>query len=389
MCASVVDGAGHLASHGDVPLRKERRATGWLAALLGWFAGRRAHEVPVVATSGRTAGADATAEPHPVSSPALATWIPPGADSVVVGGHHLTGGMLYVGEHLPPVAEPYEVEPALLDPRLRVDAAHAGHTGHAERCDDAMSCWPAYRELSPQHRAGFLGWLARGRRDPDADIGHVFLFFYGLERRLLADARRIPLSAAERSALEAEILALRDCYARSASFRGYAWGLLGAMWMGEDSAVHERLVPPDEPRAGELPLLLRLGLGQLVRDGRPIPAPWALSWALAHPDEPRPSFAAGGRATDALRERFGARYAEVFGEGLVRRPEGRELVVHYRPASASFGGGLVLGAPGVPDVTPMREPVERLRQLVQRCAEELSPASVSAAEQLDVEHGSA
>lgn len=343
----------------------KRRVTRWLAALRGWVAGRRSPEARAVEEPARGATGAGGA---PLEEPASAAWIPPGAGPIEIAGVSVAGGMIYVGEHLPPVAEPYEVEPALIDPRLPVDHARG----------EAMSCWPAYRDLSPQHRAAYLAWLAGGRRDPEADIGYVFLFLYGLERRLLADARSAPIDAAERAALEAEILGLLACYGRSASFRGYATGLLGAMWMEVDGGppVHERLAPPAEPRAGELPLLLRLGLGQLLRDGRPIPAEWALAWALADPEPPRsqrsprpaePAAPVSGRpVTEEHRARFRARYAEAFGEGLVRRAEGRELCVHYRPASASFGGGLVLTAPGVPDVAPLREPVERIRQVLER-----------------------
>ncbi|WP_050433772.1 TerB N-terminal domain-containing protein [Chondromyces crocatus] len=340
-------------------------------ALSAWIdSRRRPAEIQALSPDPSEASPDVSEKPTEADAPPSATWIPPGGAELTIAEQRIASGMIYVGAHLPPVAEPCDVEPALIDPRLPVEG------GRAARLEETMTCWPAYRELSPQHRAEYLGWLARGRREPDIDIGYVFLFFYGLERRLLHDARHAPVGEVERAALEAEILALHECYARSASFRGYASGLLGAMWMGEETPVYARLPPPEEPRAGELPLLLRLGLGQLLRDGVPVPAAWALSWALGDPEGWPASLATVGRCPDALRERFHARYAETFGSGIVRRPEGRELIVHYRPASASFGGGLVLAAPGVPDVAPIREPVKRLRRLLERCMAELEPASL-------------
>jgi len=292
-----------------------------------------------------------------------AAWIPPGSGPIDIAGYAIAGGMLYVGEHLPPVAEIYgEDDPALIDPRLPVDQAPPSLRG------EDLACWPAYSALSPASRSAFLYWLAGGRCDPDASIGYVFLFLYGLERRLLAADRRAPIARGEMEALEAEILRLRDLYGESRSFRGYATGLLGAMWMGADVRVYERFPPPTEPRAGELPVLLRLGLGQLIRDARPIPADWALAWALADPEAQLPSDLR--RRPDPIRERFHARYAETFGEGMVRGSSGRELSVHYRPASASFGGGVVLDAPGVPDVAPLREPVQKLHRLLADCLDE-------------------
>jgi hypothetical protein len=273
--------------------------------------------------------------------------------------------MIYVGEHLPPVRDLYEVEPALIDPRLPVDRAHPSRGG------EGVPCWPSYGGISPGERAAYLEWLAGGRSDPGACAAYVFLFFYGLERRLLADARSTlwPLAEAERDALQAEILRLVGLYGRHRSFRGYATELLGAMWMETGACVYERLDPPAEPRAGELPLLLRLGLGQLVRDGRPIPADWALAWALADPERRPP--AAAERRRDELRALFHARYAEAFGEGMVPKLEGRELRIHYRPASGTFGGDFLLSAPGVLDMATRRGPVEKIQQILARCAEDL------------------
>jgi len=50
-----------------------------------------------------------------------------------------------------------------------------------------MDYWPSYCEVSPRARAAYLRWLEDGRRDESTYIGYVFLFFYGLERRLLGD----------------------------------------------------------------------------------------------------------------------------------------------------------------------------------------------------------
>ena len=48
---------------------------------------------------------------------------------------------------------------------------------------DGMPYWPSYSEISPNARAAYLDWLATGRSDRRYGVGHVFLYFYGLERR--------------------------------------------------------------------------------------------------------------------------------------------------------------------------------------------------------------
>jgi hypothetical protein len=109
-------------------------------------------------------------------------WIDPGHE-VTVAGVTISGGMLYVGKGLLSVAG-HSVEPALIDPSLPVARATSDHSG------STMGYWPSYSGISPQCRAAYLDWLVRGRRNPSASIGYVFLFFYGLERRALADAPR-------------------------------------------------------------------------------------------------------------------------------------------------------------------------------------------------------
>ena len=55
--------------------------------------------------------------------------------------------------------------------------------------------WPSYANLSNDQRATYLQWLSHGRRvsDPSSvETGYIFLFFYGLERRVLIDGDTDP-----------------------------------------------------------------------------------------------------------------------------------------------------------------------------------------------------
>ncbi len=47
-----------------------------------------------------------------------------------------------------------------------------------------MYYWPHYAQISPEARLAQLQWQSTGRRDPRFGIGHVFIFFYGLEHRV-------------------------------------------------------------------------------------------------------------------------------------------------------------------------------------------------------------
>ncbi|MDR1658434.1 MAG: TerB N-terminal domain-containing protein [Deltaproteobacteria bacterium] len=66
---------------------------------------------------------------------------------------------------------------------------------------------------------GYLKWLATGRSDPKANIKYVYLFFYGLERRLFFDSQKHPVSKEERLAINSEIRRLLSIYGDDSSFK--------------------------------------------------------------------------------------------------------------------------------------------------------------------------
>ena len=95
-------------------------------------------------------------------------------EAVEVAGRKIAGGMIYVGTSLP--CAHGTNDSCLIDP-----TKPASRTG--DFTASQMGYWPSYSNLSKEARGSYLDWLADGRRHPEADIGYVFLFFYGLERR--------------------------------------------------------------------------------------------------------------------------------------------------------------------------------------------------------------
>src|SRR5262249_14733227 len=91
--------------------------------------------------------------------------------------------------------------------------------GRAEHATP-MSYWPSYASATPDQRAQYLDWMATGRFASDIDIGYVFIFFYGLERRVLIDGQDDQLA-------REEVDRLFGMFAgQSASFRNYATNFL-------------------------------------------------------------------------------------------------------------------------------------------------------------------
>src|SRR3546814_12035174 len=110
-----------------------------------------------------------------------------------------------------------------------------------------MGYWPSYAEASPEERRAYLNWLSEGRSHPDCDIGYVFLFFYGLERRVIADSPNDPSARNDWPAIVVELRRLLAIYGeKSGSFNRYAGELLS--WIELDGKSSQR---SEERRVGK------------------------------------------------------------------------------------------------------------------------------------------
>jgi uncharacterized tellurite resistance protein B-like protein len=293
-----------------------------------------------------------------------AVWVPAG-QLVRVGGCSISGGLVYVGRELAAITG-RGPDPALIDPGLGIDHQVADYAGAN------MGYWPSYSTIAPACRAAYLHWLADGRNAPHAYIGYVFLYFYGLERRLLVDAQQSAAARSERETLVTEVRRLLRIYGTNGSFRGYAEGLIA--FAAADDAERRYLSSPPTRRYGwEVPFELRLGLGQLAADARPLPADWALAWLRLHPE--------GWLRTPATRcpaefdEVFTRRYHERYGAGLQLKPGSAVLAESYGPASSGIPAWHRPAGGGLPDVAGLSAPLARLREIAGEACDDLDAYS--------------
>lgn len=289
-------------------------------------------------------------------------WKPAGSP-VKVAGREIAGGMIYVGSNLSPVGEWRDEEPALVDPSRKADWKNPDHAG------EQMGYWPSYGQISPESRAAYLQWLDGGRSDSSAYIGYVFLFFYGLERRLLEDLSAVPGGQSEASELITEVERLLSIYGHNRSFRGYANALIQiarAIW--SDEPAHTRK-PSFYRDSSELTAEVRLALGQVVAAGEPIPAEWALAWVIADPNTRLRTPAK--RCPNEFRDLFLRLYTEKFGAGMKIKPNKRQLKLSYKPASSSFGGIVQIPFEELPDVGALSRPLGPLRAIAESAESQL------------------
>ncbi|WP_344135548.1 TerB N-terminal domain-containing protein [Pedococcus bigeumensis] len=284
---------------------------------------------------------------------------------VTVAGFDLPG-MVYVGRGLTsPKANP---DPSLVDPSLKVDSRRPDRNG------SSLGYWPSYSKLTPGARAAYLEWLSGGRTDPRASIGYVFIFFYGLERRALLDVAADKSLTAEVDSIRIEVQRLLSIYGHNGSFRVYASQFLSVLDL-VGAATGDPVAAPPPPldrQTWPIPMALKLALGDLAADNKPVPANWALAWAWYHPEVyPRTP---ATRCPQEFAALFSLRYSEKHADGLKIRGTGRPVKVSYHTASAGIGGA-ELELAGIRDVVDNPAAGRALRELFERVTDELDPYS--------------
>lgn len=291
-----------------------------------------------------------------------ASWIPRG-QSITIVGLIIPGGMLYFGTTLKTSYN--DNDPCLIDPSRPV----ADEGNFTERQTDY---WPSYSKISDSARRAYLNWLADGKKDPEADIGYVFLYFYGLERRAVIDLAKDTDARVELPEIVRELKRLVDIYgAKSSSFRRYANELIGWVELASHpSRLYDREVP-DFPRTWEVPVFIRLALGQASVAGVPVPAHLALAWVRLDPNTKLRTPAK--RCVKEFAKLFELKYADTFGAGIILPINKTKLKLVYRAASPAFHGfdNIQLNFGETPDVTVLTAPVNRLRLLVDAATKEL------------------
>jgi uncharacterized tellurite resistance protein B-like protein len=293
-------------------------------------------------------------------------WLPAGS-FITVAGYQLRGGLLYVGRSLQG-GNGSRPEAALIDPGLPVTKSDDGYNARK------LGYWSSYSEASKDARASYLNWLATGRSDPSADIGYVFLYFYGLEQRALVDATWSEAAKEDIPTIVKEVERLLAIYGRNPSFHRYATSLVNLLRIGPSPAECWGLPPPLSP-LGELTFAHRLCLGQMASLRKALPGEWAYTWMRGDPTTRLRTSAQ--RCPEEFKRAFLERYAHEFGDGMVLPQNKTRLMVSHRPASPSLlqGGAPLEKVFDLPDVTVLSSPMKKLQAIADECMSQLDSYS--------------
>ncbi len=229
--------------------------------------------------------------------------------------------------------------------------------------------WPTYRDASPGQRSRYLDWLVGGRCDPSIELGYVFVYFYGLERRILLDNE-------DHQAVAEEVLRLRRIYRHSRSFQRYSSSLL---WMilaltAKQSTLSTEVVEKvfatterwDEERLGSC-------LAYLYDSRARLNPEWA--YLVAKQDRRVQSSVIVRRHESLFADLFKKKFAQRFPEGMELQASKRMTPLTYRPASGtlleSSGGRITNRFVELPNVLGIESQFKPLVELWNECVDEM------------------
>lgn len=234
---------------------------------------------------------------------------------------------------------------------------------------ERLGYWPSYRDCNPGQRAAYLQWLYGGRPQQVAELGYVFIFFYGLERRIVVDGQ-------DHECVARELLRLLGMFGQSNSFAGYATRLLWlAIYLSVDcggmpsDVISDAIRVTNRLRDGSLELYLAYlskTEGQLKGEA---------CYAWAEQDQRAMKSIVCVRHADKFKELFIRKVQDAFPEGVPFPSTTRNKAISYHPASSTL-----LSAPQqmvkvagqmMPTLEPRRNPCSKLIQIWNNCIDQL------------------
>ena len=284
-------------------------------------------------------------------------WVPKGSSAYVAGRE--IGGMVYVGRR-PRTGRDSHPNNAFIDPGMSVASRGGDYEGHG------MHYWPNYSTIDPRSRATYLDWLSSGRSDTRHDVGYVFLYFYGLERRIFVDKT----DAQERAGIVAEVHRLLETYGDNHSIRRYLGAFIDAASLMDTRDDSE---PVFENAGYDVPASVLLALGSMAARNVPLSSDWLLSWFVCSPEIKLRTPAK--RAFPEFRAYFRHMFDQEYPDGLKIRTPRRRLKFHYHAASGNFATNLNEHLGDIPDITSLSAPLGIAERIADTSADGLDKYS--------------
>jgi tellurite resistance protein len=289
-----------------------------------------------------------------------AKWIGQG-EAVSIQGTVITSGLFYCGERLS-VDDGRTTDQYAVNPKLPIRSSQSDIEG------SSMSYWPSYAGITPAARRAFIEWMAGGRRDPAYGIGHIFLFFYGLEHRQFVDR---DVNGTKASVSEVE--RLLSIYGGNNSFQHYARDFLTYARLVAGIPLKRPGLSTERSGSGEMAPEIRIHLGRRLSETSVLGARDTLLWVLAMPDVYLRTAAV--RCFDEFVDLWTLRFNQKYLGGFPVKTPTKNIRLKYRAASNAFAVDVPGPHEQYPDILAVTTSLNSLKALVQSCTDELDPYS--------------
>ncbi|MDV5246764.1 tellurite resistance TerB family protein [Shewanella xiamenensis] len=290
-------------------------------------------------------------------------------DHVRSGGLEIKGGFFYFGHKLKSI-DGYTTESSLVDPSLPTKDMPMSYQ------DESLGYWPTYSSISPKCRGAYLKWLASDRTNPNVPLGYVFIYLYGLERRVVVDNLESNISgqvskceANELVQIFHEVFRLRDIYGSNSSFYRYSTNLLELVCI---FASRQGKALDLEIEDSIISYLFRYKVALEAYNDRPLSSSLAFSWINNHPEYRLKTPAR--RCFPLFKKLFFLKYQQQFGEGIKITPNKTPLKITPVMASKSLRGIQSIKF-DLPDAAILSGPFKKLLAIAEICNQELEPYS--------------
>ncbi len=300
----------------------------------------------------------------------LAAWLK-SHERINIRGYEITKGNFYFGVRLPALKN-FSTDAALIDDSLNTVNRPVSYE------DDSLRYEIKYNSISADCRGAYLNWLASNRDDPKTRLGYVFLYFYGLERRLVEDFYERELSNKEFRSIFQEVLRLNQIYGephsfkndsnqllKSHSFSNHSDQLLQIMCILRPNVVSHQNLEKNFDRNSHL---VKYKLAKTISDGKPIPSDLAWVWLNLYSGYKFKTPAL--RCADEFKQLFYRSYRKKFKEGIVLEPDINrkyiQLKIQYEPASPSLRA-IKIPLEDLPHPYTFRDSLKKLIVVADQC----------------------
>lgn len=295
-------------------------------------------------------------------------WLKP-EDSVKVRGVTVHGGFFYFGHDLKSL-DGYGAESSLVDPSLPIMDVPMTYE------DESLGYWPSYSSISSGCRGAYLKWLSSDRSNPNVPLGYVFIYLYGLERRVVVDNPESDIRGKvssydlpELCLIFDEVKRLRGIYGSSNSFYRYSTRLLELISIFALAQGKELELEIEDSVNSHL---FRFKVALEVGKERPLPSSLAFDWINNHPEYRLKTPAR--RCFDLFKQLFIIKYQQQFGEGLKISPNKTMLKIIPHLSSGSLRAVQSFKF-DLPDAGILTGPFKKFIAIAEDCNQELEAYS--------------